>query len=46
MDEGASVDLAEGSLKALSSRTEAFEGREKWEDARKDWEALADKEWA
>lgn len=45
-DEGASVDLAEGSLKALNRRAEAFEGREKWEDARKDWEALAGKEWA
>ena len=45
-DEGASVDLAQGLLKALNRRAEAFEGREKWEDARKDWEALAGKEWA
>lgn len=45
-DEGASADLAEGVMKALKRRAEAFEGREKWEDARKDWESLAGKEWA
>jgi len=44
-DEGASVDLADGMTKALKRRAEAFEGREKWEDAKKDWEALAGKEW-
>ena len=44
-DEGASVDLADGVTKALKRRAEAFEGREKWEDAKKDWEVLAGKEW-
>ncbi|EED82866.1 predicted protein [Postia placenta Mad-698-R] len=45
-DEGASVDLAEGMVKALWRRAEAYEGREKWDAARKDWEAVASVEWA
>ncbi|KAF8627930.1 hypothetical protein AX17_006085 [Amanita inopinata Kibby_2008] len=45
-EEGASVDLADGLAKALRRRAEAWEGREKWEEAGKDWEALAAKEWA
>ncbi|KAF9463679.1 hypothetical protein BDZ94DRAFT_1217783 [Collybia nuda] len=44
--EGASVDLADALVKALKRRAEAWEGREKWEEAGKDWEALAALEWA
>ena len=45
-DEGASVDLADAYVKALRRRAEAYEGREKWDDARKDWEAISAAEWA
>ncbi|KAF8623058.1 hypothetical protein AX15_006530, partial [Amanita polypyramis BW_CC] len=45
-DEGAAVDLPDGIVKALKRRAEALEGREKWEEAGRDWEALAAKEWA
>ncbi|OBZ70135.1 UBA domain-containing protein 7 [Grifola frondosa] len=40
------VDLADGLLKALRRRAEAYEGREKWDAARQDWEAIAAAEWA
>ena len=39
------VDLGEGLVKALKRRAEAWEGRERWPEAGKDWEALAGKEW-
>ncbi|KAM6496450.1 hypothetical protein JOM56_009156 [Amanita muscaria] len=45
-EEGSNVDLADGLIKALKRRAEAFEGREKWDESRKDWEAIAAKEWA
>ncbi|PFH48979.1 hypothetical protein AMATHDRAFT_5291 [Amanita thiersii Skay4041] len=45
-EEGADVDLADGLVKALRRRAEAWEGREKWEEAGKDWELLVTKEWA
>ena len=45
-DEGASVDLADAYVKALRRRAEAQEGREKWDDARKDWEAVSAADWA
>lgn len=43
---GASVDLSDGLVKALKRRAEAWEGREKWDAARKDWEVLAGIGWA
>lgn len=45
-DHGAGVDLGDGLVKALKRRAEAWEGREKWEEARKDWETLAGVGWA
>ncbi len=45
-DEGASVDLADGLVKAYRRRAEAHEGREKWELARADWEVIAGTEFA
>jgi len=45
-NEGSGVDLADGLMKAHKRRAEAYEGREKWEDARKDWEVIAGTEWA
>ena len=45
-NEGSGVDLADGLMKAHKRRAEAYEGKEKWEDARKDWEAIAGTEWA
>ncbi|KZT06456.1 uncharacterized protein LAESUDRAFT_179031 [Laetiporus sulphureus 93-53] len=45
-EEGAGVDLGEGLVKALWRRAEAYEGRERWEEARKDWEAVAGVEFA
>lgn len=43
---GAGVDLTDSAVKARRRRAEAAEGREKWADARADWEALAGAEWA
>ncbi|KAI1795036.1 hypothetical protein LXA43DRAFT_1110417 [Ganoderma leucocontextum] len=45
-DEGASVDLADGLVKAYKRRAEAYEGREKWELARADWEVVAGADFA
>jgi len=45
-NEGSGVDLADGLMKAHKRRAEAYEGKEKWEDARKDWEIIAGTEWA
>ncbi|EJD01067.1 uncharacterized protein FOMMEDRAFT_169260 [Fomitiporia mediterranea MF3/22] len=45
-DEGTSVDLADALLKALRRRAEAYEGREKWEQALKDWEAITACDWS
>jgi len=45
-NEGSSVDLADGLMKAYKRRAEAHEGKEKWESARKDWEVIAGTEWA
>ncbi|KAL5527302.1 hypothetical protein ACEPAG_6093 [Sanghuangporus baumii] len=45
-EEGASVDLADALLKAFRRRAEAYEGREKWDLALKDWEALIACEWS
>ncbi|KAG1818543.1 uncharacterized protein BJ212DRAFT_1446402 [Suillus subaureus] len=40
------VDLGDALVKAWRRRAEACEGREKWEDARKDWESVAGATWA
>jgi hypothetical protein len=45
-NEGSGVDLADGMMKAYKRRAEAFEGKERWEDARKDWEVIAGTDWA
>ena len=45
-DEGASVDLADALLKAYRRRAEAYEGREKWDLALKDWEAIITCDWS
>ncbi|KAG5722527.1 UBA domain-containing protein 7 [Termitomyces sp. T112] len=42
----ADVDLGGALVKALKRRAEAWEGREKWEEAAKDWGVLAGLEWA
>lgn len=45
-DEGANVDLADAYVKALRRRAEAYEGKEKWQAAKDDWEAIIATEWA
>ena len=45
-DEGASVDLKEAYIKALRRRAEAYEGKEKWDAARQDWETISGTDWA
>ena len=45
-DEGAGVDLADAYVKALRRRAEAYEGKEKWDAARQDWETIAGADWA
>jgi hypothetical protein len=40
-----SIDLIEGLTKAYRRRAEAYEGLEKWEMARADWEVLIGAEW-
>ena len=45
-NEGSGVDLADGLVKAHKRRAEAYEGKERWEDARKDWEVIAGTDWA
>lgn len=45
-NEGSGVDLADSLMKAHKRRAEAHEGKEKWEDARKDWEVIAGTDWA
>ncbi|TFK94867.1 hypothetical protein K466DRAFT_535010 [Polyporus arcularius HHB13444] len=45
-DEGAGVDLADGLIKAWRRRAEAYEGKEKWELAKQDWETIAGSEFA
>jgi tetratricopeptide (TPR) repeat protein len=46
VEDGAQVDLGEGLVKAWKRRAEAWEGREKWAEARRDWEAVAGCAWA
>ncbi|TCD60279.1 hypothetical protein EIP91_010431 [Steccherinum ochraceum] len=45
-DEGASVDLADGLIKAYRRRAEAYEGKEKWDAAMRDWEVIAGADFA
>ncbi|THH11547.1 hypothetical protein EW145_g604 [Phellinidium pouzarii] len=45
-EEGSSVDLADALVKAYRRRAEAYEGREKWELAQKDWEAVIGCDWS
>ncbi|TDL17117.1 hypothetical protein BD410DRAFT_831650 [Rickenella mellea] len=45
-EDGGGVDLGEAVVKAYKRRAEAMEGRERWDEARRDWEALAGVEWA
>ncbi|KAF5375083.1 hypothetical protein D9758_000377 [Tetrapyrgos nigripes] len=40
------VNLGDALVKAWKRRAEALEGKEKWEEAGKDWEAVAGAEWA
>ncbi|ESK97759.1 uba ts-n domain protein [Moniliophthora roreri MCA 2997] len=40
------VNMGETIVKAWKRRAEAFESREKWEEAGKDWERVAGAEWA
>ncbi|KAI9057423.1 hypothetical protein FKP32DRAFT_1598292 [Trametes sanguinea] len=40
-EDGAGVDLADGLVKAWWRRAEAYEGKEKWDAAKQDWEAIA-----
>jgi tetratricopeptide (TPR) repeat protein len=42
---GAGVDIGTALAKAYRRRAEAYEGREKWELARKDWEAVVGLDW-
>lgn len=43
---GAGIDLGDGLIKAWKRRAEAYEGKEKWDEARKDWECVAAADWA
>ncbi|KAI0658585.1 hypothetical protein C8Q70DRAFT_1045574 [Cubamyces menziesii] len=45
-EDGAGVDLADGLVKAWWRRAEAYEGKEKWDAARQDWEAIAGADFA
>ncbi|GAW01043.1 uba ts-n domain protein [Lentinula edodes] len=40
------INMPDALIKAWKRRAEAMEGREKWEDAGKDWEKVASAEWA
>ena len=45
-EDGAGVDLGDGLIKAWRRRAEAYEGREKWDLARQDWESIAGADFA
>ncbi|KAJ6521342.1 hypothetical protein DFH09DRAFT_1425006 [Mycena vulgaris] len=44
--EGTAVDLGAGVVDAWKQRAEALEGRERWEEAGRDWERVAGAVWA
>ncbi|KAJ7645696.1 hypothetical protein DFH06DRAFT_1051258 [Mycena polygramma] len=46
MVEGVAVELGEAVVEAWKHRAEALEGREKWDEAGKDWERVAGAAWA
>ncbi|KAI8982783.1 hypothetical protein BD414DRAFT_491121 [Trametes punicea] len=46
VEDGAGVDLADGLVKAWWRRAEAYEGKEKWDAAKQDWEAIAGADFA
>ncbi|KAL1944085.1 hypothetical protein VTO73DRAFT_3270 [Trametes versicolor] len=46
VEDGAGVDLADGLVKAWWRRAEAYEGKEKWDAARQDWESIAGADFA
>jgi hypothetical protein len=46
LDEGGGVDLGDGLIKAWRRRAEAYEGKEKWDLARQDWESIAGADFA
>ncbi|KAH9965766.1 hypothetical protein BC827DRAFT_1179701 [Russula dissimulans] len=45
-EDGAGIDLGDGLIKAWRRRAEAYEGKEKWELARQDWESIAGADFA
>ncbi|EIW74510.1 hypothetical protein CONPUDRAFT_159811 [Coniophora puteana RWD-64-598 SS2] len=45
VEDGAGVDIGDGLVKALKRRAEAYEAREKWDLAQKDWETVAGFGW-
>ncbi|KAH9045242.1 hypothetical protein EDB85DRAFT_1905570 [Lactarius pseudohatsudake] len=45
-EDGAGVDLGDALGKAWRRRAEAYEGREKWDSARQDWEAIVGADFA
>ena len=45
-EDGAGVDLGDGLVKAWHRRAEAYEGKEKWDLARQDWESIAGADFA
>ena len=45
-EDGAGVNLSDGLIKAWRRRAEAYEGKEKWDLARQDWESIAGADFA
>ena len=45
-EDGAGVDLGDALIKAWRRRAEAYEGKEKWDLARQDWESIAGADFA
>ncbi|KAH9994148.1 hypothetical protein BJV74DRAFT_884270 [Russula compacta] len=45
-EDGAGIDLSDGLTKAWRRRAEAYEGKEKWDLARQDWESIAGADFA
>ncbi|THV07683.1 hypothetical protein K435DRAFT_959749 [Dendrothele bispora CBS 962.96] len=45
-DKAEEINLGDALVKAWKRRAEALEGKEKWEEAGKDWQAVAGAEWA
>ena len=45
-EDGAGIDLGDGLIKAWRRRAEAYEGKEKWDLARQDWESIVGADFA